>query len=86
AQINAGDLTVVADNAVANGIVGNSVQVKVTDSQGNAIAEQDVSFSASNGATIAAQGRTDSKGEMLMTVTSKTAGVSTIIARVNGRS
>ncbi|MFK3663591.1 Ig-like domain-containing protein, partial [Scandinavium sp. NPDC088450] len=86
AQIGSGDLTVVADNAVANGIVGNSVQVKVTDSQGNAIAGQDVSFNASNGATIAAQGRTDSNGELLMTVTSKTAGVSTITARVNGSS
>ncbi|MFK3663528.1 Ig-like domain-containing protein, partial [Scandinavium sp. NPDC088450] len=86
AQIGAGDLTVMADNALANGIVGNNVQVKVTDSQGNAIAGQDVSFSASNGATIAAQGRTDSNGELLMTVTSKTAGVSTITARVNGSS
>lgn len=83
AQIAAGDMTVSADNAIADGSASNQVQVKVTDANGNPITGQDVSFSSSNGATIAASGTTDVNGLVQMDVFSKTAGSSTITAKVN---
>ncbi|MGL4757114.1 MAG: Ig-like domain-containing protein, partial [Aeromonadaceae bacterium] len=83
-QIASGALTVTADNAVANGSAGNEVQVIVTDANGNVLAGQDVTFSASNGATIAASGTTGSDGSLKMPVTSTVAGVSTVKATVNG--
>ncbi|WP_058913631.1 Ig-like domain-containing protein, partial [Entomohabitans teleogrylli] len=85
AQI-AGDLLVVADNAVANGTATNSVKATVTDAQGNALAGQSVSFSADNGATIAASGVTGEDGSVTLMLTSTTAGQSVVNASINGGS
>ncbi|MFK3663614.1 Ig-like domain-containing protein, partial [Scandinavium sp. NPDC088450] len=70
AQIGSGDLAVVADNAIADGTAANQVQVQVSDANGNPVANQSVSFGASNGATIAASGNTDTTGKVQMPVTS----------------
>ncbi|XTZ39993.1 Ig-like domain-containing protein [Salmonella enterica] len=84
AQIAA--LVVEKDNAKANGTDANSVKATVTDANGNILSGQKVSFSADNGATIAASGTTDAKGEITQTLTSTKAGQSTVTASVNGSS
>ncbi|WP_336209949.1 Ig-like domain-containing protein [Enterobacter sp. P82] len=86
AAIAAGDLTVITNNALANGVQANKVQVKITDANGNPVAGQDVSFSATNGATVAAKATSDVQGFIQLPVTSKTAGSSTITATLNGAS
>ncbi|EPY5345385.1 Ig-like domain-containing protein [Klebsiella quasipneumoniae] len=86
AQIAAGDISVTADKALANGSAANQVQVRVSDANGNAIADQAVSLSASNGAVIAASGTTGADGLLSLPVTSLTAGISTVTATVNGSS
>ncbi|MFP2237278.1 Ig-like domain-containing protein [Pseudescherichia vulneris] len=83
AEIASGALTVLADNAIADGHAENQVQVKVTDANGNVLSGQSVSFSASNGATIIASGKTDNQGLLIAPVTSMSAGLSTITATVN---
>ncbi|STF51231.1 putative invasin/intimin protein [Escherichia coli] len=47
------DLVVSQDNAVADGATANTLQVRVTDAFGNALAGQTVSVLADNGATVA---------------------------------
>ncbi|MFP2508390.1 beta strand repeat-containing protein, partial [Buttiauxella gaviniae] len=86
ATIPAGDLTVVSDDAVADGTDTNKVKAVVKDAQGNVLANQTVSFSAGNGAVIAATGSTDVSGEVEMTLTSTKAGISTVTASINGTS
>lgn len=86
AQITQGDMRVVTDNAIANGTAANQVAVRVSDAQGNPISGQMISFSASNGATLAASATSGSDGKVVMDVTSTVAGVSEITATVNGSS
>ncbi|MGP3593338.1 Ig-like domain-containing protein [Vagococcus sp. WN89Y] len=86
AQIASGDLQVVNDNAKADGQATNGVKATVTDAFGNILAGQTVSFSADNGATITAGGKTDANGEITATLTSIKAGQSTVQATVNGQS
>lgn len=84
AQITSDDLSIVNDNALANGTAVNQVQVRVSEANGNPVSGQAVSFMASNGATIAASGESGADGIVVMDVTSSTAGVSTVTASVNG--
>ncbi|MBU9843763.1 Ig-like domain-containing protein [Rahnella ecdela] len=86
AQIAAGDLTVITNDAIANGTARNQVQVKVTDAQGNPLPAQTVSFTATNGATIAATASTDSNGLVIVGLTSLKAGDSLVTATINGSS
>jgi len=86
ATIATGDLSVITNNALANGVQANLVQVKVTDANGNPLSDQRVTFTVSNGATVAAAGNTDSQGIVEMPVTSNTAGDSTLTATINGHS
>ncbi|WP_420809758.1 Ig-like domain-containing protein, partial [Entomohabitans teleogrylli] len=86
AQLAEGALTVETDNAQANGSATNSVKAVVTDAQGNALANQSVSFSADNGATIAASGVTGEDGSVVMTLTNTTAGISAVTATISGSS
>ncbi|ESD24857.1 hypothetical protein HMPREF1600_03149, partial [Escherichia coli 907715] len=44
------DLVVIKDGSVADGATANTLQVKVTDANGNALAGQTVSVMAGNGA------------------------------------
>ncbi|MFG6656629.1 beta strand repeat-containing protein, partial [Scandinavium sp. M-37] len=84
AQLAAGDFTVASDGAVANNVSANQVKVRVTDTNGNALAAQTVSFSAGNSAKIAASGQTGTDGTLILPVTSTVAGDSLITASING--
>ncbi len=87
AEITAANLTVTTDNAVADGTATNAVQATVTDARGNTVAGQMVSFSASNGALITTViETTGADGIATATLTSSTAGISSVTATVNGKS
>ncbi len=77
-------LSTVADNAIANGTATDSVKAVVTDTNGNPVSGQVVSFSANNGATILATGTTGADGSVTVTLTSLKAGSSTVTASLNG--
>ena len=84
ARIVNGNLVVLSDNAVANGVGTNSVKATVTDANGNAVPDVTVNFSATNSANIAATGKTGPDGTVTMALTSTASGVSTVTASVNG--
>ncbi|WP_143715159.1 YrIlm family inverse autotransporter adhesin [Yersinia massiliensis] len=87
AELTASNLTVTADNALANGTATNTVQALVTDANGNPVAGQAVVFSANNGASLTTESATtDTSGLASTTLTSTTTGVSTVTATVNGSS
>ncbi|HFV1767006.1 TPA: inverse autotransporter adhesin IatC [Escherichia coli] len=79
-------LEVTQDNAVADGAMANTLQVKVTDAFGNALAGQTVSVLADNGATVAPTVITGQDGTVEISVTSQTAGTSTVTASINNSS
>ncbi|MDN4880890.1 Ig-like domain-containing protein, partial [Escherichia coli] len=79
-------LEVAQDNAVADGTMANTLQVKVTDANGNALAGQTVSVLADNGATIVPTVTTQPDGTVEISVTSQTAGISTVTASINNSS
>ncbi|MCN2440837.1 Ig-like domain-containing protein, partial [Escherichia coli] len=74
------DLVVTRDNSVADGAMANTLQVKVTDANGNTLAGQTVSVLADNGATTAPTVITEPDGTVEISVTSQTAGVSAVTA------
>ncbi|EOY5726419.1 invasin domain 3-containing protein, partial [Enterobacter cloacae] len=79
-------LTAESDNAVADGTATNSVKATVKDAKGNPVPGITVSFSATNGATVASTGVTGSDGTVTMTVTSTVAGASTVTASAGSSS
>ncbi|WP_447776307.1 Ig-like domain-containing protein [Pseudomonas chlororaphis] len=82
AEIAAGSLIVLADGANANNTDTNSVQVTVTDANGNPVPNAEVKFTATNGATIPGTATTSADGKVSMTLTSTTAGTSVVTATV----
>ncbi|EPQ8462914.1 inverse autotransporter adhesin IatC [Escherichia coli] len=80
------DLVVIKDGSVADGATANTLQVKVTDANGNTLAGQTVSVLADNGATTAPTVITEPDGTVEISVTSQTAGVSTVTASINSSS
>ncbi|MBG6245486.1 hypothetical protein CS369_13145 [Candidatus Symbiopectobacterium sp. 'North America'] len=86
ASITKANLTTTTNNALANGIESNAVQVLVTDASGNAVAGQSVDFTADNGATLTTViGTTGADGIATATLTSTRAGTSVVTATVNGK-
>ncbi|WLI75223.1 Ig-like domain-containing protein [Kosakonia sp. H02] len=86
AQLPDENLVISPDGALANGIATNGVTATVVDANDNPISGVAVSFSASNGATLAAtSGVTGADGQVRTTVVSNKAGVYTVNATVNGR-
>ncbi|HBB7807163.1 invasin [Escherichia coli] len=77
------DLVVTQDGSVADGSTANTLQVKVTDANGNTLAGQTVSVLAGNGATVAPTVTTQPDGTVEISVTSQTAGISTVTATIN---
>ncbi|EFN8794128.1 hypothetical protein D7D82_06695 [Escherichia coli] len=77
------DLVVIKDGSVADGAMANTLQVKVTDANGNVLAGQTVSVLADNGATTAPTVTTQPDGTVEISVTSQTAGISTVTASIN---
>ncbi|TBL48300.1 hypothetical protein EYY98_19495 [Obesumbacterium proteus] len=87
ATIVSGDLTIIINNAKANGTDTNKVQAKVTDANGNLVPNTAVSFVADNGATVgSASAMTDSQGLASTTLTNVKAGITTVTATINGDS
>ncbi len=80
------DLVVIKDGSVADGATANTLQVKVTDANGNALAGQTVSVMAGNGATTAPTVTTQPDGTVEISVTSQTAGTSVVTASINNSS
>ncbi|HEG1791425.1 TPA: Ig-like domain-containing protein, partial [Escherichia coli] len=70
------ELVVIKDGSEADGATANTLQVKVTDANGNALAGQTVSVLAGNGATVAPTVITEPDGTVEISVTSQTAGIS----------
>ncbi|EGP5916754.1 Ig-like domain-containing protein, partial [Escherichia coli] len=79
-------LEVTQDNSVADGAMANTLRVKVTDANGNVLAGQTVSVTAGNGATVAPTVTTQPDGTVEISVTSQTAGASTVTASINSSS
>ncbi|ELW2929792.1 Ig-like domain-containing protein [Escherichia coli] len=80
------DLVVIKDGSEADGSTANTLQVKVTDAFGNALAGQTVSVMAGNGATVAPTVITEPDGTVEISVTSQTAGISAVTASINSSS
>ena len=80
------DFSVVTDNAIADGVLPNSVKATLTDEEGSPLVGKVVNFSVDNGATIAASGTTGADGSVIMTLTSTVAGAATVTASINGNS
>ncbi|HCQ0532068.1 TPA: inverse autotransporter beta domain-containing protein [Escherichia coli] len=80
------DLVVTRDNSVADGAMANTLRVRVTDAFGNTLNGQTVSVLADNGATTAPTVTTQPDGTVEISVTSQTAGVSTVTASINSSS
>ena len=77
------DLVVIKDGSVADGAMANMLRARVTDAFGNALAGQTVSVLADNGATVAPTVITEPDGTVEISVTSQTAGISTVTATIN---
>ncbi|MBW9561361.1 acylphosphatase [Escherichia coli] len=80
------DLVVMQDGSVADGTTANTLRARVTDAFGNALAGQTVSVMADNGATVASTMTTKPDGTVEISVTSQTAGISTVTATINSSS
>ncbi|HHL2713040.1 TPA: YrIlm family inverse autotransporter adhesin [Yersinia enterocolitica] len=82
--VSAPQLTVTTDNALANGSASNGVQAIVMDANGQPVAGQTVSFSASNGAILTTViGTTGADGLATATLTNTTAGTSVVTATLS---
>ncbi|EKI3327437.1 inverse autotransporter beta domain-containing protein, partial [Salmonella enterica] len=87
AHIAEGSLTVVRDNALADGNSTNAVRAVVTDAQGNPVSGTDVDLSATADAVLSvARATTNDNGEVTATLKSTRAGVGMVTATVNGQS
>ncbi|WP_187641577.1 Ig-like domain-containing protein, partial [Escherichia coli] len=80
------DLVVIKDGSEADGSTANTLRAKVTDAFGNALAGQTVSVTTDNGATTAPTVITEPDGTVEISVTSQTAGISTVTASINSSS
>ncbi|EHO02314.1 Ig-like domain-containing protein, partial [Escherichia coli] len=80
------DLVVIKDGSEADGATANTLRARVTDAFGNALAGQTVSVMADNGATTAPTVITEPDGTVEISVTSRTAGISTVTATINSSS
>ena len=80
------ELVVIKDGSEADGLTANTLRARVTDAFGNALAGQTVSVTAGNGATVAPTVITELDGMVEISVTSQTAGTSTVTAGINNSS
>ncbi|HBA8962545.1 TPA: hypothetical protein J1275_004549, partial [Escherichia coli] len=80
------DLVVIKDGSEADGSTENTLRVRVTDAFGNTLGGQTVSVTADNSATVTPTVITEPDGTVEISVTSQTAGVSTVTASINSSS
>ncbi|VXC55500.1 conserved hypothetical protein [Enterobacterales bacterium 8AC] len=79
------DLTVVSDDALADGIDVNKIEAHVTDQHGNPLEAVPVEFHADNGATvIPPEGITDAEGLITVKLANINPGVTTVTAISGG--
>ncbi|EGI3084104.1 hypothetical protein IGU56_005303, partial [Escherichia coli] len=71
---------------VADGAMANMLRVRVTDANGNTLGGQTVSVSADNSAMVTPTVTTQPDGTVEISVTSQTAGISTVTATINNSS
>ena len=77
------ELTVLEDNAIANGTAQNKVQAVVKDAQGHILANQTVTFSTDDNSNITQTVTTDANGVAIATLTNVKAGTSNVTASIN---
>ncbi|WP_380182553.1 inverse autotransporter beta domain-containing protein [Kalamiella sp. sgz302252] len=77
-------LTVIKNNAVADGHDQDQLKAIVTDAQGNRLAGETVSFTADHDAAIAQSATTNAQGELTVSVSDTKSGLSNVSARVGG--
>ncbi|OAT25897.1 Ig-like domain-containing protein [Proteus myxofaciens] len=82
AEIAKGDLSVIKDNAPANGKSENKIQVIVSDINHNPLPNYSVTFTADNSAKIISQDKTDSQGKIIVPITNTLSGISHIGVKV----
>ncbi|MBB7571500.1 Ig-like domain-containing protein, partial [Escherichia coli] len=73
-------MVVIKDGSEADGATANTLRARVTDAFGNALAGQTVSVTADNSATLSPTVITGPDGTVEISVTSQTAGASTVTA------
>jgi len=79
------NISVIANNAVADGVAKNSINVHLADSAGNPVPSTDVTFTINNGSSgINPVVETDSNGNAVLDLSSTVIGTVTITAKVNG--
>ncbi|MFQ6293140.1 Ig-like domain-containing protein, partial [Yersinia enterocolitica] len=86
AGIAEADFVVVKNNASADGVEINTVKAVVRDINGTPVPNAEVTFTANNGANIAATGTTGADGSVIVALTSTTAGSAKVTASVNDSS
>ncbi|WP_152562886.1 MULTISPECIES: ZirU family protein [unclassified Serratia (in: enterobacteria)] len=78
-------LTIVNDEALADGIAANKVQARVTDLHGNPLDDVPVEFDADNGATvISPDGMTDAEGVVKTQLANINPGITRVTASTAG--
>lgn len=78
-------LTVLADDALANGVDVNKIKARVTDQHGNPVQDVAVEFDANNGATVmTAEDTTDAEGLVTVKLANINPGVTTVTAITGG--
>ncbi|WP_033113834.1 Ig-like domain-containing protein [Aeromonas lacus] len=85
ADIATGDLRVVRNNSLPTGSHANVIAARVTDAGGNPVKSIDVFFNATVGTLSASSVNTGELGVALVELTSTVSGVSTVTAKVNGK-
>ena len=81
------ELVVTQDEAVANGQATNEVKATVRNKAGDLLANQEVTFTADNGATIVTEKvKTDANGIAVTTLTNTKSGTTNVTASINGTS
>lgn len=77
-HIGKGDLSVIKDNAPADGVSENKIKVRVTDLNHNPVANYYIHYQADNGANIISVGPTGLDGEAEIPITNTHAGITNI--------
>lgn len=86
AAIAIGDLKVVQDNANADGLESNIVNIRVTDATNNPVSDQTIVLTADNGAVpVSTVVLTGTDGTVSVRINSRVAGSSTVSASINGK-
>ena len=79
-------LTIVVNNAVADGVSTNTVNAHIVDNSGNPVVGVQVSFSVTGSSTTSVAITTNGTGDAAISFTSTVAGNSSVVAQVSNQS